>query len=182
MAAYHTRLNLQPKDDAIVAAVLILLFPNQDHQISTVFIERIKHEKDHHSGQIAFPGGRMDANDAGVIDCALREAHEEIDLQINQVRILGKLSPLYIPVSNYLVSPVVGMLSQSQVFTPQASEVADIMHKELEHFRLPTTRKHTDIEITSGFVLRQVPYFDLDGRVLWGATAMILNELLVLMR
>ncbi len=181
MAAYHNRLNLRPSTDAADAAVLILLFPNIQGQISTLFIERIQHDQDQHSGQIAFPGGRTEPTDVDAIDCALREAHEEVNLAIEQVQVIGKLSPLYIPVSRYLVTPVVGLLPQDQHLRPQATEVASIIRKEILHFQDPSNRKKTSIRIRNGLTLQGVPYFDLDGRILWGATAMILNELLTLL-
>lgn len=181
MAAYHSRLNLQPNPDAVSAAVLILLFPDHQARTATLFIRRISHAKDQHSGQLAFPGGRLEPDDDSIIACALREANEEINLAIDQVEVLGKLSPLYIPVSNYLVTPVVGLLRKTQAFKPQVTEVEAIIKKELWHFQVPSTRKKTDIQIQPGFKLKNVPYFDLDGQVLWGATAMMLNELLTLM-
>ena len=181
MAAYQNRLNIQTQDDATEAAVLVLLFPNVQSQIHTVFIERIQHDKDRHSGQIAFPGGKRDPIDPSLEACALREAEEEIGVDRQLVEVLGRLTPLYIPISNFIVTPIVGVVASELSFQAQLSEVASVLPTPLGHFANKMTRRKTDMEIKEGLILKRVPYFDLDGRILWGATAMILNEFMAIL-
>ena len=107
---------------------------------------------------------------------AVREAEEEIGVPRSGVRVLRDLTPLYIPVSNFLVHPFVGMTDQRPDFLPQPEEVAQILEVPLRTVLDPGIRQVTDLQIHSGFTLKDVPYFDLSGHVVWGATAMILSE------
>lgn len=179
MAAYHSRTQKAPID-AQDAAVLLLLYPSQS--IATVFIERRKHELDKHSGQISFPGGKVEKHDKSYSDCALREASEEIGVEPSLVEVVGHLTPLYIPVSNFKVYPVVGVAEQPLQFMAQADEVSKIITAPLSIFDKSSTRKKKDILIRSSFTLQGVPYFDVEGKVVWGATAMILNEFLAILQ
>ncbi len=164
------------------AAVLALFYPIvQDWHVA--FIERASHHPDdRHSGQIAFPGGRHEAGDEDLAYTALRETEEEIGTKANEVEIIGKLTPLYIPVSEYLVHPFVGYLDYRPEFVPEPSEVASILEVPFDRLRQPETVQWTDIRIFEGYLLRDVPYFNVGGKILWGATAMMLNELVEAMR
>lgn len=159
------------------AAVLILCYPRQNDWW-TVFIERTSsNDRDRHSGQISFPGGKREPGES-IEACAVREAHEEIAVEPDSVRVIGALTPLYIPVSGFLVHPVVGYTEQPSAFVGQQTEVASILEVPFRHFTLPDNRKHTDMLLGNGMKVKDVPYFDASGRVIWGATAMILSELL----
>ena len=106
-----------PPTYAKQAAVLALFYPLKERW-HLVFIERqASHADDRHAGQISFPGGRQEPSDASLQETALREAEEEVGLDISQVNVLGRLTHLYIPVSNYLVNPFVGMTRR----TPRSS-------------------------------------------------------------
>ncbi len=159
------------------AAVLVVLFPkNEDWHI--VFIERNANDRDHHGGQISFPGGKAEPSDDSMLTTALREAEEEVGIGRKQVKILGGLTELYIPVSNFQVHPFLGFLEAPPSYQLQVEEVNAVLEVPLSHFQLPGTRQVTDIRINPQISLKQVPYFEVEGRVLWGATAMMLNELL----
>lgn len=112
---------------------------------------------------------------------ALRETEEEVGVPAQQVEILGQLTELYIPVSNFLVHPFVGLLHGTARFVPQAGEVEAVLTPPLAAFQQPGNRKTTDIKINQAIALKNVPYFDVEGRIVWGATAMIMNEFLELL-
>lgn len=167
-----------PPPDARDAGVLMLLYPHGG-EAHTVLIRRGgDHPDDRHKGQIGFPGGKREEEDTDLSASALREAEEEVGVPRHAVRMLRPLTPLYIPVSNFLVHPFLGVVEERPEFVPQPEEVAGILEVPLRHFLDPACRRSADIPIGRGTVLRQVPCFDLDGLPLWGATAMILNEFL----
>lgn len=172
-----TTLDFKAPDHAKVACVLNLLHFSEG-QWRTVLIQRSANPLDRHSGQISFPGGRYEERDGGLSDVALREAEEEIGVSPADVQILGRLTELYIPVSNFLVHPFVGVLNASPYFKPQPGEVEAIMTPPLSVFQAPDSRKIKDLVHSSGALLKDVPYFEVENKVVWGATAMILSEFL----
>jgi 8-oxo-dGTP pyrophosphatase MutT (NUDIX family) len=164
-----------PPDDAKVACVLNLLFQN-DGVWHTVLIERTKNPRDRHSGQVSFPGGRYEDRDGALENVALREAEEEIGIPASSVHILGQLTDLYIPVSNFLVHPFVGVLQGAPDFKPQIGEVAAILTPPIHLFAQAVTKKVIDLPLPQGITLKDVPYYDINGTIVWGATAMIISE------
>jgi len=176
-------LQAAPPPNVKLAAVLLLLF-FQEKNWHLTLIQRTVNPQDRHSGQISFPGGRYEPTDETLANAALREAHEELGVRPERVQLLGRLTELYVPISNFVVHPFVGVLHDGQPpdFTPQPGEVATILVPPLALFLDKNTRKMTDINISETIVLKNVPYFEVEERVLWGATAMILNELLEVLR
>ena len=158
------------------AAVMILLYQS-GASWHTILIRRSAHPNDRHSGQISFPGGSCDPDDATLTNTALRELHEETGVPPNHVEIIGQLTEIYIPVSNFLVHPVLGWLKTSPEFRLQPGEVEAVLMPNLMTFFQPEYRKKTDIPLPQGTTLRDVPYFDVDGHIVWGATAMMISEL-----
>ena len=175
MAPSLRRHFLEASDDATVACVMLLLYPKEE-KWNFVLIQRVTHEKDRHSGQISFPGGRLDKSDVSLEACALRETEEEVGVPQKDIRLLGKLSELYIPVSNYLVHPYVGFLENEPQFIPQLSEVKEILEIPVAELINIENRKKKDMRGGRNIVLKNVPYFDFYGNVVWGATAMMLSE------
>lgn len=171
------RKNPVPPPDAKVACVLNLLHRHND-QWRTVLIQRTQNPRDRHSGQVSFPGGRYEESDGELVNVALRETHEEIGISPVEVEILGRLTELYIPVSNFVVHPFVGVLLGPAEFIPHTGEVETILTPALSDFSRTENRKITDLSLAQGRTLKGVPYFDVEGRVVWGATAMIMNEFL----
>jgi len=163
-----------PGKDARIAAVLILLYPN-DGSIYTVFMQRHNYDGVH-GGQISFPGGKKETADSDVVHTAIREAMEETGVNGAEINVLGTLTPLFIPVSNMIVTPVVGWMDRRPDFSHQPEEVVFLIEAELKRFLDPAIIKIKPFEIRGEML--DVRYFDYDGNVIWGATAMILNELL----
>ncbi len=156
------------------SAVLILLYPNEQQQTSVLLIERMTYDG-HHSGQIALPGGKAELADIDLEATALREFFEETGADATPT-VIGKLTPVYIPVSKFMVQPFVAYVEQKPNFTASAYEVNELIEMEIDHLLNPDIIKETTIEPTPGLKLK-TPYFDVQGKVLWGATAMMLNEL-----
>lgn len=161
------------------AAVLMALFPKHG-EWNIILIERPANDRDQHSGQLSFPGGKVEPQDPSLLHTALREAEEEVGIAQQQVKILGGLTELYIPVSNFQVYPFLGYLETASAYRVQAGEVSQVLEIPLSHFQRPEIRATTDIRVNQHITLKHVPYFQLQQHVLWGATAMMLNELLVL--
>ena len=156
------------------SAVLILLYPNEQNQTSVLLIERMAYNG-HHSGQIAFPGGKVEPGDIDLQATALREFFEETGSDAIPT-VIGKLTPVYIPVSKFMVQPFVSYVEEKPNFTASAYEVNELIEWEIDHLLNPDIIKETTLEPTPGLKLK-TPYFDVKGKVLWGATAMMLNEL-----
>ncbi len=158
------------------SAVMILLFPKADEWY-VVLTERVGNENDPHSNQISFPGGSLDKNDASLEACALRETHEEVGILPETIQIIGKMTDLYIPVSNFHVHPYLGWTSTQPQYQKQITEVKHIIEAPLSMLTNLDNHKTIDLHVR-GFYLPDVPYIDIQGKVVWGATAMMLSELL----
>lgn len=148
-----------------------------------VFIERRSNNpNDRHSGQISFPGGKYEQEDVNYEATALRETEEEVGVDQGKIEILGSLTDLYIPVSNFQVFPYVGMTEETPEFELQTSEVSSILEVPFEQLTDPGIVGVKDLKIGSHLTLKGVPYFDVQEHVVWGATAMMLSELLEVWR
>lgn len=166
--------NLSKIKDYRESAVCILLYQDND-KIYFPLIEREVYAGVH-SGQIALPGGKKDASDTDLIHTALRELHEEVGITNKQVEVIGTLTQVYIPPSNFLVQPVIAISSELPDFILNQREVQSIIPFSLHELLNDELVKETYIELEKGLKIK-TPYFDVRGRILWGATAMILNEL-----
>ena len=165
-----------PAKDSRIAAVLILLYPYKG-SIFTVFMQRPDYEGVH-SGQISFPGGKKEPSDKNIIQTAIREAKEETGVDPSKINIIGTLTPLFIPVSNMVVTPVLGWMDEKPYFVHQPEEVVFLFEGDLKRLLDPSIVRIKPFEIRGEKI--NVKYFDYDGNVIWGATAMILNELLTI--
>ena len=135
----------------------------------------------HHTGQVSLPGGRLDPGET-IEEAALREAQEEVGVAAADVELLGRLSPLAIPVSGHLLHPVVGVTRARPVFQLCEGEVDRLLEVPLTQLHDAATLRWEERMRERGPRLpMQVPYFDVDGFHVWGATAMVLAELLVLL-
>ena len=159
------------------ASVLLLLYPGgSDWEV--IYTKRTETAGDRHKGQISFPGGRKEAGDADALATALRETEEEIGVAASTIIPLGTLTSLYIPVSNFLVQPFVGFLREAPQFRVDPVEIERIISIPLHYLQTEEVVKRTAITVSGQYSLSDVPYFDLYGEVMWGATAMITAEFL----
>ncbi len=159
------------------AAVLLLLYPREG-QLYVVLTQR-RHDLPDHPGQIAFPGGSRDGQET-VAQTALREAQEEVGVDPEKVEVLGRLTHIYIPPSHFCIQIVVGYTPEPPAWRPNPAEVELVLEVPLSRFLDPATRRVT--QVTRNGRVWDVPYFDLEGRNVWGATAMALGEFVILLR
>jgi 8-oxo-dGTP pyrophosphatase MutT (NUDIX family) len=158
------------------SAVLVLIHPDAAGEARVVLTERATRDG-HHSGEVSFPGGRMEAGDDGAVGTALREASEEValDAEAAGVRVLGELDRLWIPVSNFEVTPVVAVADRQPALHASEAEVARIVHAPLDLF-VPDAAVEIVERTIRDWPLRFGVY-PVDGLSVWGATARILSQL-----
>lgn len=154
------------------AGVLILLFPHMD-KLSTVLIKRTKYPGPH-SGQISLPGGKSEKGES-LINTALREAGEETGIDTDSIKILGILTPLYIPVSNIEVQPVIGYTGKEPGFVLNAGEVDYLIILPVEQLLRGNREKITKTLKVRDQIIK-APGYLIQNEYIWGATAMILSE------
>ena len=156
------------------SAVLILL--SEKHNKTIVTLIKRQEYNGVHSGQISFPGGKYELNDNNLRNTAIRETFEEIGVNQSEYDIIGELTKLFIPVSAFDVYPFVGIAKKEFKYKKQDFEVSKILEFELAEFKKTENiktemRKIKDVEIT-------IPYYLINDNKIWGATAMIISELL----
>ena len=165
--------NTKHKESAKKSAVLALVYPDEQGKAKMVFILR-KSYNGHHSGQIAFPGGKLEKEDKSLYDTALREANEEVNINPKQVQLIKELTKVFIPVSNYMVQAFLSYTTQTPNFIKDTSEVADILYfslnKILNNPLQPIQKEYFGKNY-------QLHAFKIDEYLIWGATAMILSEI-----
>lgn len=161
--------------DPVKSAVLLLFYQDNAGRIKFPLIQRPTYNGAH-SGQVGLPGGKAERTDKNIIQTALREASEEIGIIAEQVNVIGKLSDLHISVSNFIVTPVIGVTHSRPEFIPEPEEVVAVIESDLDDIVNPEKRK-TGVVTAGGKFKVHTPYIDIGDRIVWGATAMILNEL-----
>jgi len=155
------------------SAVIVLLYPNQNNETCILLIERSTYEG-HHSGQIALPGGKHEPADIDLQATAMREFFEETGSSETPA-VIGKLSEVYIPVSKFIVQPYVAYLTKRPDFIINDVEVYKLIEWELQELLAQNTTQTTTITVSHTSIV--TPYFMVEEKILWGATAMIINEL-----
>lgn len=178
-AALHQNADAPAAKAVRHAAVLIPLVWHEGHW-QILFIRRARNDRDRHSGQVAFPGGRIEAGDAGPVEAALRETHEEIGVSAQQVNVIGSIDT-YITVSSYEVTPVIGVVDWPSNLKLQSSEVARAFLIPLSWLRDRnnfTFRARQNMDPQSARRHPIIVFEPFDDETLWGATArMTLNFL-----
>jgi len=158
--------------------VLILLYPSQD-QILFPLIKRPEYPGAY-SGQVSLPGGKAEPGEE-LVDTALREAWEEIGVDRSALEVIGRLSDFFVIPSNFLVTPFVAVARQPITLSPDPIEVERILHGSLNALLPDDAVRVRDIMAARVFPMR-APHFEIEGEVVWGATAMMLNELRLVTR
>ena len=187
LPAFHAHIKMAPinrmedlknmdfsKKNPRIAAVLMLFYPKND-QTHLVLILRNAYEGIH-SAQVGFPGGKYEQEDEDLIFTALRETHEEIGINPKTIEIVKSFTKLYIPPSNFLVHPFLGISKVELIFVADPVEVAAVIELPLSVFLSEDTVVNSDVK-TSYSSSSAVPAFKIQDHIVWGATAMILSEL-----
>ena len=172
--------NKEKKKTASRAGVMALFYPNINNETHLVFILR-KTYKGVHSAQVGFPGGKVEKDDLDLKDTAIRETEEEIGVFRDTIEVLKTLSPLYIPPSNFMVHPFLGIAKQTPKFIKQDDEVEIIIEVSLKDILNERNVINTKVP-TSYNIEVEVPAFQLNNYIVWGATAMMLSEIKVLLK
>ncbi len=162
------------KNTAKRAGVMALFYPSNEFETHLALILR-KSYKGVHSAQIGFPGGKYEMNDANLQETALRETEEEVGVPRNSIEVIKELTEVYIPPSDFFVKPFVGLSKLTPQFILQDREVEELVEVPLSHF-MDDAVKTQQILSTSYATEIQVPAFLLNNHLVWGATAMMLNE------
>jgi 8-oxo-dGTP pyrophosphatase MutT (NUDIX family) len=164
-------------DDAMPSAVMVLLF-EKNEEWRLLAIHRTEDGRAH-SGQVSFPGGRYELTDDNLQVTALRETYEEVGILSDNIDILGALSPVYIVVSNFMVYPFVGLLKETASYSLSVNEVKQVLEVSLKELFAGEALIQTDVTSPAvPGVIRKVNAFRLpDGTIIWGATAMMIAEL-----
>jgi 8-oxo-dGTP pyrophosphatase MutT (NUDIX family) len=163
------------------AGVLLLLYP-RNGELYFVLMLRSDHPEDRHKGQVSLPGGRCEPSDTDYRATALREAREELGIALAAVELLGTLSTLYIPPSNFYIYPSVAYTPERPAFVPDPGEVAELIEVPLTTLLDPQTRtveEWTMPQYNNTKVM--MPHYHINGHKVWGATAMVLAEFAALL-
>ncbi|WP_206484408.1 CoA pyrophosphatase [Thalassotalea sp. G2M2-11] len=173
LAANEQQLRLLSKPEQLKqSAVLITLF-EQEQQLHLLLTKRAQHLK-HHSGQICFPGGKVEQQDKSFTDTALREAYEEIGLPPDALTVLGQLHP-YQTITGFSITPIIAILKHRVNYQVDHNEVAEIFHVPLLHFLDASNQFHVNIRQKTGN--HQVHFMPYQEYNIWGATAAIIKDL-----
>jgi len=168
----------QPKEKPAEAAVMILLYPRTEG-LSLVLIRRSVNNGPH-SGQISLPGGKKESNDIDLNDTVLRETQEELGIDTRSISMIGKLTPLFISVSNYRVFPFVGYTRETPRYQPDPVEINYLIEVRLDTLLNPESVSSKVVDYKG----KQwtIPFYRIKQEEIWGATAMILSEFLEVCR
>lgn len=158
--------------------VIILLY-EEDGAIKFPLTKRAEYAGAH-SNQVSLPGGKAEPGEDS-IQTALRECEEEVGIDRNEIKVIGKLSDFFVMPSNFMVTPVIAMLDHQAVFKPDSREVVRIIKGDVEELINDHAMKQKEI-LAAGKFRMNAPHFEIEGEIVWGATAMMLNEFRMVLR
>lgn len=156
------------------SAVALVIY-EKNNELKGVLTERSPY-RGMHSGEVCLPGGKKEDFETDLQQTAIRECVEEIGLKYEGFDLLGKLTPVFIPISNFSIQPYVFHYTEPPIFVPNVREVAEIFTFPIHQLFDKEIIKKTRIELSGRRVLDDIPYFDINNKVVWGATALILHE------
>jgi 8-oxo-dGTP pyrophosphatase MutT (NUDIX family) len=160
-------------------AVMIVLYPDAG-KIYFPLMQRPPYQGIH-GGQVSLPGGKMEDSDDSLVETAIRETFEEIGVKISDNNVIGSLSDLNVTASNFIVKPVISVLDKKPDFVKDPREVEAIFKAEVQHLIHPQTLQEKELTVAQTVRLK-APFFDIEERVVWGATAMILSEFVEILK
>ncbi|MBA4411475.1 MAG: CoA pyrophosphatase [Bacteroidota bacterium] len=161
-----------------LSSVLVLIFP-MDGKLYTCLTKRPSTMK-FHAGQISFPGGKVEKEDASAEMAALRESREEVGIDTSAIEVLGKLSDFYLEISGFSVQPFLAWTDKKPEFRLNSDEVEELILFPLTDFAENEIIHETELQTLTG--LLRVKYYPFEGKIIWGATAMILSELIEILK
>lgn len=175
-------INPQEIDRSIYrSSSVAVIFFEEGQSLKSLLIERAVYNGTH-SGQMGFPGGKVEKEDKNLLHTAMRECLEETNVLLNEESLVGELTEVIIPVSKFIVQPYAFYLDQRPNFSPDPTEVQRIVTFDVHELLKNDALKYTDIRTRSNLVMKKVPYFDIQECVVWGATALILSEVRLLIK
>lgn len=160
---------------AKLSAVMCLFFEDNNESFG-LLMERTE-DGGAHSGQVSFPGGKKDSIDSNLQETALRETFEEVGIPNHSIQVIGGLTEVYIPVSNFLVQPYVGIIEKGFELKLSKAEVKTVFYFSVNELLNPNNKQLETIQNHKGVKMNNIPCFILNERKVWGATAVILNEI-----
>ncbi len=172
--------NIEKPKEVKLSAIGVHFF-ERETEICFILIERSEYDG-HHSKQIAFPGGKKELFDSNLEETARRETIEEINIEMKQAKLIGQITPVYIPVSNFEVYPYLFWHEVIPNFDLSSREVNDIFIVNCAELLDDENLTEVDIEISKNSKLKKVPCFRLQNKIVWGATALILSEIKELLK
>jgi 8-oxo-dGTP pyrophosphatase MutT (NUDIX family) len=176
LSSFTLKNAIEPRE----SAVSIILYP-KDYAIHSILIQRPVYNGTH-SGQIAFPGGKKEETDIHLEFTARRECFEEIGLPIESGFLIKEMTKVFIPVSNFIVYPFVFFVDFLPELIASEREVEDIIHYKIDHLLKDEHQSKMDILLPNNILQKNIPCFEIENKKIWGATALILNELKLILK
>lgn len=163
------------------SGVMILFFVNDNEELCIVFIRRSDYVGIH-AGQMGLPGGRYEEKDENTMQTALRETFEEIGIEPEKIKVIGRLTGLYIPPSNFHVDPYIGFLAEKPDYKIDTREVKNVVELKVSDFFSANAIQWKDFKTHGSEKLTSAPFYKIGETEIWGATAMIISELLDMLK
>jgi 8-oxo-dGTP pyrophosphatase MutT (NUDIX family) len=162
------------------SAVAVMIFEENGIQHCTL-IQRPSYDGSH-SGQVSFPGGKRELSDENLAFTAIRECWEEVGIRLSENHLIGKLTSVYIPVSNFHVEPFLFYYSEKPDFKADEREVESIFTITMNELLDDSNLDQMEVKISTNLTMKNIPCFNIANKQIWGATALILNELKMILK